>query len=131
MKFSDIKAITRGMFEAGESCEREYRLSDRVSVTVDLLIIAKDELQVHLSPRPARPLAAPDPDYLGWHPPIIGMADLTAAELSKLAEIKAMVDAWKDGRSDTLPPSTSTVLRENAAKLAAEEAKRHRDLRPW
>jgi len=78
-----------------DTMERRYLLSERVHVRISANRNNDFEFQVYLTIEGA--------DSSSWWP-----GDMTPQEMIKCAEIKAMVDDWKSGRIDALPPSTAT-----------------------
>lgn len=104
MRYTEFKALNDQLHAAGIENEREYALGDKVSLLVDFMLSGDGSFEIMLCLRYRNGCAA-------------RLDELTPAHLVKFAEIKAMIDHWKDGKIADLPHSTTDVVRKVATQL--------------
>ena len=114
MRFQDFSDLSKRNFQAGLDNEREYELSTGVSLLVDFAARYGSRIEdfqfdvaIGIADHSARP---------------VRLNDLQPQTLVKFAEIKAMVDQWKAGTIDELPPSTCTKARDAMRALNERQA---------
>ena len=120
MRFDELKATYDRVHQADQTCRREYALSDRAAVVLTFWASDREPVPTAvLAHWIDEPRAGALPDLARSYGSL-GLDALTPQELIKLAEIRAMVDAWVAGQRDELPPSNSHRVAERDAELRSK-----------
>jgi len=126
MRFENLQQQATFLVQSITSHEREYALSERAVLSVEFFLVPRPPQLIRLAPvhgvatDSGKALSIVIRAVDASHGMPLPVECMNAKDIAKVAEIRAMIDDWIAGKTDELPPSTSTKIAELRERMGSQ-----------